>query len=208
MRVGTRWVAAALGLVALVATGCGSDGGDPAGVASLNGNSRNASSTETTAKKLDPADAARAFARCMRDHGVDMPDPKIGTNGEVQIQVGGPGVAENVDPKKMEGADRACRHFMEDAQPNGGKRLDPKQEAEARKRALDFAKCMREHGVDMPDPQFNGGRVTQQFRNKGNVSDRKLQAAQQACAKDLPKGGKGGFTVTPGGGASSANKDT
>ena len=36
-------------------------------------------------------------------------------------------------------------------------RLDrPSQEAENRKAMLDYARCMRENGVDMPDPKFDG----------------------------------------------------
>jgi hypothetical protein len=203
MTVRTRWVAAALAVVAVVATGCGGAGGDDAQVASLNGNGRNAGATETTAKKLDPADAARAFARCMRSHGVEMQDPKVDDQGRVQVQVGeaGEGTAPSESQmQKMEAADRACRHFMEDAQPSGAKRLDPEQEARMRAQALAFAKCMRAHGVDMPDPQFgSGGRVTQEFR-KGNVSDRTFQAANKACMKQV--GMKGGMvTGGPGGGA-------
>ena len=54
------------------------------------------------------------------------------------------------------------------------------QEAKNRKAMLDFARCMRANGVDMPDPQFNGGRVTQ--RMKGGNPD-KMRAAEKACAK-------------------------
>ena len=33
----------------------------------------------------------------------------------------------------------------------------PDREAANRKAMLDFARCMRENGVDMPDPKFEGG---------------------------------------------------
>lgn len=66
--------------------------------------------------------------------------------------------------------------------------------------ALAFAKCMRAHGVDMPDPVFSGdGRVSQQLT--GNPNEAKFQAAQKACQSKMPgfgkngKGGKGGGTV-------------
>ncbi|WP_028067056.1 hypothetical protein [Solirubrobacter soli] len=56
------------------------------------------------------------------------------------------------------------------------------QEAKNRKAMLDFAKCMRSNGVDMPDPQFNGGRVTQ--RMKGDPKNpEKVQQAEKACDK-------------------------
>jgi hypothetical protein len=67
---------ALLGLgLALALVGCG---GSPDGdrVASLSG----AGATGTTrapanGASRDPEQAALAFARCMREHGVDMPDP-------------------------------------------------------------------------------------------------------------------------------------
>jgi hypothetical protein len=71
--------------------------------------------------------------------------------------------------------------------------------------ALDFARCMRQHGIDMPDPKFTGnGGVIQEFRsgpgNRG-PNDQKFKAAQQACQKLLPNAGKGqGGLSTSGGG--------
>src|SRR3954447_25824276 len=53
------------------------------------------------------------------------------------------------------------------------------QEAKNRKAMLDFARCMRANGVDMPDPQFNGGGVTQ--RMKAPKNPEKMQAAEKAC---------------------------
>src|SRR3954451_7735551 len=54
------------------------------------------------------------------------------------------------------------------------------QEAANRKAMLALASCMREHGVDMPDPKFEGGRATQAI--KGG-SPAQMRAAEQACAK-------------------------
>src|SRR4029078_5576097 len=56
----------------------------------------------------------------------------------------------------------------------------PSQEAQNRKVLLDYARCMREHGVDMPDPKFDGGRVMQKM---GTASPEALRSAEQACAK-------------------------
>src|SRR4051794_9581710 len=59
---------------------------------------------------------------------------------------------------------------------SGAKRgLDP----ETKQAMLDFARCMREHGVDMPDPQFSAGRVTQQGGR--GVTPEKERTAEAAC---------------------------
>ena len=47
---------------------------------------------------------------------------------------------------------------MEDA--FGEMEIDPEREAEMREELLEFTECMREHGIDMPDPVFGeSGRV-------------------------------------------------
>ena len=53
-----------------------------------------------------------------------------------------------------------------------------------RKALLDYSRCMRENGIDMPDPKFEGNRVTQRAGGPGNPIDPdKMKAAEKACAK-------------------------
>jgi hypothetical protein len=114
--------------------------------------------TGTTAV-VDPTEAPLKFAQCMREHGIDMPDPTVGANGEIAVQIGGPPGGPNdpgpaPDPKELDAANKACQHFMEDA----SKSFDPPSAEDQKKmqeQALAFAKCMRDHGIDMPDPQFS-----------------------------------------------------
>ena len=46
---------------------------------------------------------------------------------------------------------------------------------------LAHAECMREHGVDMPDPVFEGGGGVRQRGPDENVPPEKVEAAQKAC---------------------------
>jgi hypothetical protein len=87
---------------------------------------------------------------------------------------------------------------MDAAQASGGKRPDPAEEAKARRQALAFARCMREHGVDMPDPQFEGnGAITQKV--SGPTDGRAMEAANKACMKKVGmRGGPGGFSTQSG----------
>jgi hypothetical protein len=45
----------------------------------------------------------------MREHGIDMPDPQFGSNGEVQQRIGG-----NIEPtdQKFQAAQKACGGAM------------------------------------------------------------------------------------------------
>ncbi|HEV3353381.1 MAG TPA: hypothetical protein VG076_10675 [Acidimicrobiales bacterium] len=157
-------LATAIVVVALTAGACGG-GGHGTGVASLAN-----SHTTTTVKKSKEAakqemqDAALAFAHCMRDHGVDMPDPTFSDNGNgnagFAIRQAGPGSGSGARPADaaLQAAQTACQPIMDKAQQDMPQ-PSPQEQAKMRDQALKFAKCMRAHGIDMPDPTFdvNGG---------------------------------------------------
>jgi hypothetical protein len=166
-------VAGAALAVTLLVGACGGGGGDPEGVASLTdtGQSGTGGDGAATTGKQDPQDAALDYAQCMREHGVDMPDP--GPDGEIQLQVG-----PDDDREKVQEAQEACKDILQDAGP----RLSEEQQTVMQDALLAFAKCMREHGIDMPDPQFGeGGMVTQQGSTGMDPDDPKFQEAQEAC---------------------------
>lgn len=118
---------------------------------------------------LAPEDAMLAWAQCMREHGVDVPDP---TDGHYRL--GDPG---SVTPEQGEAADDACEPWQRMAE--SGAATTPLT-AEQKQSFLDHAQCMRDRGWDMPDPTFDGGRVEQEFR-------RGTQDATGAPAPDDPQ---------------------
>lgn len=169
-------LAALLATAAAVTAGCG--GGSD--------NTPNAAAS-------DSANAVK-FSQCMREHGIsDFPDPD--SQGRMQIKVT-PG--SDLDPNKpqFKAAQKACAKYQERA----GGHFDKAQQQRMQQAALDYARCMRAHGVaDFPDPQFSGGKVT--MGGPGlNPNDPNFKSANQTCQKLMP-GPKGG----PGGGTSSGS---
>jgi hypothetical protein len=77
---------------------------------------------------------------------------------------------------------KKCQSYLQ----AGGKMPDMK-DPKVRDQYVKFAQCMREHGVDMPDPGADGGLV---FKTKPG-SREKLDKARQACQSKLPGGGRG-----------------
>jgi len=151
---------AAAALLALAA--CGSTGGTGREVASMstadvNDTTSNTGDATGTTAPADPAEGALKFAKCMREHGVDMPDPVVQDDGNggggVAIQVGGPDAAP-VDKDTMDAANKECQHFLAESAKNFDP-PSPEEQEKMKEQALEFAKCMREHGIDMPDPQFS-----------------------------------------------------
>lgn len=122
------------------------------------------------------------YARCMRENGIDMPDPEF-EGGRVTMRAGSPG--SSVTREQMQQAEKACAKYQEAIKPP---ELSDDDKAEMKKAALANARCMREHGVpDFPDPTFdeNGGaqiRITKQL----DPENPSFQKAMKACAKTMP----------------------
>ena len=131
-------------------------------------------------------EAALKHARCMREHGVDVPDPKPGAGGVVVVTPSeGP-----ADPRAMERAGAACDKHLRDIPPP---KLSDEQKEEMRDAALAHARCMREHGVNFPDPKFgDDGSISVDARGLDPESP-KMKEANQACREHLPelRGGAG-----------------
>jgi hypothetical protein len=166
--------------VASVALGaCGGGGADDA-------------TAGTGDRRAEFREAALKFAKCMREHGVDMPDPQPGEGG--RITLGGPGTGPE-DQAKMETAQKACQKILESVRPP---EMSEEQQQKFKEQALKFARCMREHGIDMPDPQFQGGgRMTQRMEEGIDPKSQRFRDAQEACADG--RGGGPGMAIGPGG---------
>jgi hypothetical protein len=204
-----RWWgrALALGVVATLGlAACGGGGGEDDGVATLGGDGASSgeddggddSGGELTDDEIQ--DAQLDFAECMREHGIDMPDPQVGEDGRTEVIIGGPdgGGGAAPDPEKMEAAQEACAHFMEKLRDNAPE-MDPEEQEQAEQQALDFAECMREQGVeDFPDPEFmEGGGIGQKIE-EGVANDPDMEAAEEHCAEEI--GGPFGERRLNGGG--------
>jgi hypothetical protein len=125
----------------------------------------------------------------MRENGIEMADPTSGGGGP-RLQIG-----NGVDPQSEEfqAAIEACREHLEGfAQGGPGGPGGPgEQTAEQQEAMLAFAECMRENGVDIPDPQAGGG-----FLQPGSGVDPQtpeFQEAMEACRDNLG----GAFGVRP-----------
>jgi hypothetical protein len=144
---------------------------------------------EPSAATADPdkqaRDAALEHAQCMREHGVDMPDPSA-NGGRLRFQVGGD---SGISPKEFEEAQKACSKYMKGIKP---RELSEEEQQESKDAALAHARCIREHGIEnFPDPTFgaNGEAQLRIDKNMGIDHD-ELREAEKACEDTLPKGAK------------------
>jgi hypothetical protein len=150
-------------LLALALAGCGSGGDGGADVASADGARPTSGSSATPS--LGREERTLKWAQCMRENGVDVPDPKAGQGIRMTMGPGSEGT--------MDKAREACKEW----QPSGANGTGNPRDGE-RMRAL--AKCMRDNGVaEFPDPEGNMMRL-----NKKVADDPDFPAAQKKCQLD------------------------
>jgi len=124
-------------------------------------------------------DAELKFAECMREHGIDFPDPQDGP-GLVKI-------GKDESPEELREAEKACENFRKAIEPP---ELTEAQQQEFKKRALEHARCMREHGIDFPDPTFSedGGANIRLGTGRVDPEDDDFKAAEKECADKFGDG--------------------
>jgi hypothetical protein len=193
-----RWLAP-LGVAGLtVLAACGGGSTPAAQVASVASDS--STTTTTVAGATNEADAQQAmldFAACMREHGIDMPDPQFGANGGGTFTAGSEG--EPADKSKLDAAQQACQSYLDKVKSNAPP-MDPAKVEEEKQRLLDFAQCMRDHGIDFPDPQISsdGGGLQVQMGGPGvDINSPGFKEANDACSEQvgMPKPGDGNSGV-------------
>jgi hypothetical protein len=160
--------AAAVALLVLSACGGAAAGGE---VASAGGDANTADPSETgDTAPLDEDEQALVFAECMRDNGVDMPDPGPGQQG---LGEAFQAVAGNYDRATLDQAIAACEDLIPQyAQEEHGDDL-----------MLELADCLREQGLDVSDNPFSD-------MHGGDIDQNELTAAMEVCNDVLTGGGQ------------------
>ena len=145
------------------------------GLASCGGDEGAAASAQSARAKAHEAELK--FAQCMREHGIDFPDPGSGERGLVKV-------GEGSSPEELREAEQACEKYREQIKPP---ELSEEQQQEFKDAALAHARCMREHGIDFPDPTFSedGGAQIRIGEGGPDPEDADFKAAEKQCAGKL-----------------------
>lgn len=163
----------AVAVTMLVLSACGGKGDDD-GVASAGGdqNAGNpAEDVQNPPAPQDPDEQALRFAACMRDNGVDMPDPGPGQQGLVEAFQS---VSGNYDQATLDTAVAACQSLLPQYEAEG-----PQHGSEEWQLAV--AECLREQGLDVSDNLFDD-------LHSGELDQEQLAIAMEAC-RDVINGG-------------------
>jgi hypothetical protein len=162
-----------IGALALGVAACGSSSSGAATAAS-------GAATSTVATRYQ---ARLALAKCLRAHGLNVPDPS--PNGGV---AGGGGLELRAlrDSPNFRTAMQACAKYRAAAFPF--RNLTPAERAQRQQDLVKFAQCMRSHGIDIPDPTTGTGGGLGIFRQitPSERDSPAFQSALQACSTNLP----------------------
>jgi hypothetical protein len=140
------------------------------------------SSTSTSGASQGTAQQQRVaaltqFAGCARAHGIPVPDP----NSQGQISGSEQLRQQYQNTPQGQATLKACRSYLRMAVSQ----LTPANTQQFRRAVLLSARCMRTHGIPVPDPGPDG------LINPGaaasiNKASPQFQQAQQACAHLFP----------------------
>jgi hypothetical protein len=197
----TALAIAALALASLLLAACGSSSpassstSASANAAATSSTSTTTGTTGTTSGKR-PAFASRfaALRECLKKDGITLPERKPGQRGGGFLgggAAGGPALPAGVSRAQFEADLQKCGGFGGRGRlPGAGGRFNS---AAAKQALTKFAACMRENGVNLPEPNTSGkGSI---FDTKGiDTKSATFKDAERKCRTDLA----GAFFARPG----------
>ena len=192
-----RWLLA-VAAMSLVVAAC-SAGSGASGVATLEDTAEDRAAIQGqaddgTASEVTQEEALLEFAACMRENGVeDFEDPSLSADGGVGFTFRGGVDGADIDREVIRAAMETCREELDGvALGPGGGDFDL---TEIQDQLIAFAACMRDQGVDMPDPEIGGEPGAGGPFGDVDFEDPDVQAAMEICQAEF-----GGEVRVPGAG--------
>ena len=178
----TKYLVGLILTLALVAGACTGDSDLPS-IASLETDPPNPSAESATDadQAADSEAAMLAFTQCLRDQGIDVGDPTIDADGNLQLPPIEFETSDTVtDPDEFPDMSEFEEMLAPCEEHLGGVvgSFSLGDTTEIEDMFLAYAECMRENGIDMPDPDFSsdGGVI-----DLGAIGGDEFEAADAAC---------------------------
>ena len=163
-------------VLAVVFTGCTIGGEESQGVVTID------STTQTTFVDEETTfeEGVLNFAQCMREEGINFPDPTFDIDGNPEFDN-----LEIENEDEFENAFESCEDILRNALPEQFD-LDPEVEAALVDASLEFSQCMRDQGIEFPDPK-PGEFGFFAFRDADiDFSSEEVQEAFEICQPENP----------------------
>jgi hypothetical protein len=184
-------------IIFLAMIGCSSSGSSSVGVARVDVSQEiEVADTGSSEPELTDEEIATQFTQCMRDQGLNVPDPTLNADGAIDLSA----MRESVfnDPETAQLGPSARRELFEECVPllQGATFAQaPSQEdmVELQDDLLKLSQCLRENGFDVPDPDFSSSNRGAMMRSifQGQSIDREEidSCIQSTLGADNPGAG-------------------
>jgi hypothetical protein len=177
--------------LALLTAACGSGDEATDGVASLE--ETTVTSTAETLPHIDQEQAVIALVQCLRDEGLEVSDPEVNADGNVDLRSLFRQAGEaQIDREAFQAGLDACEAEVAAVTIGFTRDFDL---TEIQDQLIIFAQCMRDNGYDMDDPDLsNFGQPGGGGGPFGDIDpgDPDFIAANEACEDARPLFGGGG----------------
>ena len=139
-----------------------------------------AEASQAPVEELDDEQAILDLVACLRDNGLDIPDPQFGPEGPSFADPNAMAAIDLTSDTFIDAMD-ACNEYLEAVRPE----IDPELQAEQVEQQLVLAECMRREGMeDFPDPDPVQG-FTPRDLGSFDPLDPDFQAAFTTCAAEI-----------------------
>lgn len=155
------WIVTAAVALCLAACGDGEESASATPEIVIEGASDDSSGEAAAATPAAASEEEQAleFVQCMRDNGVDMPDPTVNADGSVNLVPPGgaagqgQGAGQGQFDEDTQAAFEVCGALVEGASflPTASDLTDIEDQL------LEVAQCLRDQGLDVDDPDLSGG---------------------------------------------------
>ncbi|NNK92467.1 MAG: hypothetical protein HKO87_08535 [Acidimicrobiia bacterium] len=176
-------------LLSMALIGCtGTDATEP--VASLQTTETSQAPAEEQTSEVQAEEAMLDFSQCLREHGVEVGDPTMNADGSLELPPVEFEGAADADPEamiaEMDAAFAECEEHLAGVTFGAP---DPGAGVAFEDALVEYAGCMREQGIDMPDPDFSGdgGFITVGPDSPG--AEDEFEAAHSECQPILAGAG-------------------
>ncbi len=173
----------------LTSISCGGSDSSNDGVITIDAHAPEVIDTDLTSKNSDERiktdeEITTEFTTCLRDYGFDVNDPTLNADGTVDMA--GLRVSIMADPnfdinnEKTRQALQECLGLLQDA--TFATESTQEDQIELHDNLLEFAECIRENGIDIPDPEFsNNPRVSMNSMFENITITPKIEKAMESC---------------------------
>jgi hypothetical protein len=136
----------------------------------------------STADPVDTEEAILDFTMCLRDNGIEVDDAGVDAEGNPQLPAisfeSGPDDDPEAAMARFDGALAECEQHLEGIVLTGA---PPGGDVEFEDALIEYAQCMRDEGIDMPDPDFSGTGGMIELGSTNIAEQDEFDEAHEAC---------------------------